>query len=129
MFPILELAVTFVTSQSCLQELGEPQTQPIVHSWDANWTQRHGQLIGNDTVLTAIIPPHSTSAIDSRDRPLLGIDRQYLVTNNNMVSLMPESFYFQLDVSRKRFRILRVSRFRRSAALNCAGCLDHWRGR
>ncbi|HEY2913411.1 MAG TPA: hypothetical protein VGK21_08635, partial [Candidatus Angelobacter sp.] len=56
------------------------------------------------------------------------IEWSQAVTNRHSVPLSAKPFYFQVDVSRKRIRILRVSRYLHSATLERAACFDHGEG-
>jgi hypothetical protein len=47
------------------------------------------------------------------------------VTTRHSAPLSAKPFYFQVDVGRKRIKILRVFRFLHSATLECAVVLDH----
>jgi hypothetical protein len=65
---------------------------------------------------------------DHATRPSFVIDRPYLGTNNHSRWHFRQKTLFLLDVLRKRFRILRVSRYLQPATLERADCFDHGEG-
>src|SRR6476660_5385733 len=120
LFPIMELAVTFVTSRNLYCGPGKTSKQRITfHSDNAfkgGFASRHcltgRRIVGGCLTVKFFFCYRKNLFRDEKQSAADFIKRDY----------------FSLDVFQKGIRILRVSRFLHSATLECADCFDHGEG-
>ena len=123
-FPIMELAVTFVTSWNPFNTIA---------ATSANSSRRccqFGQCQHRRFAKSALPdwPATSVGRICSRNQTLFVIERTQFRDEKQSAADFTKRYLFSLDVLPKGFRILRVSRFLHSATLECADCFNHGEG-